>query len=134
MKYKLKLLFIGIALSFFIGKIFPNALFTPEADHNSFGTWTETAYLYNDTPELEVHLDESPHHLPQDIACTSRHLSTSKRVNNPSSSFKNTLNSFKGKEWKKSYTLSLSTTSTWKHSSRLTEARQHLISLRRLLI
>ena len=134
MKYELKLLFIGIALSFFIGNIFSNVLFTPEVGEASFGTWTETAYLYQITPELEED-SYSEYSIPssQNAAHTPRHTSKSKRTNH-SSSYMNGLSFLKGKEHKDSYTSPLFTDSNRRFSSGMNEAKQNLIYFGRLII
>lgn len=134
MKYTFKLLFISITILLFTGNIFSNALFIPEVEEISFGTWTETAYIYNETPELEEDtISGYSISSPQSIAYTLRHIPKSKRTNNPPS-YLNGLSFFKGKEHKNYYTSSLFIGSIRRFSSGMNEARQYLISFGRLII
>ena len=134
MKCKFKLLFIGIVLCFFFGNIISNAFLTSEEGSLSFGTWTETAYLHQMTPEWEEDtFSESSHSSPQHIANTSRHTFKSKRPNHPSS-YTNGFSSLKGKEHKNYYNSHLFNNFSKKFSSGLNETRHNLISFGRLII
>ena len=134
MKCNLKLLFIGIALCFFFGSIISNAFFTPEEGSLSFGTWPETAYLHQMTPEWEEDtISEPSHSSPQHIANTFRYTFKSKRTNHPSS-YTNGFSSLKGREHKNYYTSHPITCFCKRFSSGLNAARQNLISFGRLII
>ena len=133
MKCKLKALFIGISISFFIGNIVSNVFLTPEVGLSNFDTWTETACIYYDVSDIEK--DEySEYSIPYHTNLAhSRHSSQNKRIKQTSSS-KMGMFAQKGKEYKKYYHLPLYSKSTSGFSSRLTEARLYLISLGRLII
>lgn len=132
MKYFLKLFFISIALSFLTGTKATNNLFISEVGDPHFGTSAETLYLYNDVPELERDTSLTHYNLPQlSIVHIQRHLT--KRPNH-SFSQKNYLFINKGKDNKDYYNSLLFPESHKRFPFWLTEARQYLISLGRLII
>lgn len=127
---KIKALFISIALSFLIGCLAYSNNFTSEAEEVPFGTLAETSYFYDeDDDREEVPVYQLISEFNEGDAL--RHFSQSKRVNNPSSS---KLSPFLSKRKHIIYISPLTFESTRRFPSRLTEARQYLISLGKLII
>ena len=130
MKYKSRLLFIGIVISFFIGCLSKAYLFTSEDVETSVGTLAETLYIHDqslDSEEIILSESSSETHVGDAL----RHFSQTKRISN-SSSPKYGLIFDKRKHHIYSSTQHLK--SFRQSPSGLMEAKQYLISLGRLII
>ncbi len=130
MKYKSRLLFIGIVISFFIGCLSKAYLFTSEDVETSVGTLAETLYIHDqslDSEEIILSESSSETHVGDAL----RRFSQTKRISN-SSSPKYGLIFDKRKHHIYSSTQHLK--SFRRSPSGLMEAKQYLISLGRLII
>ena len=130
MKYKSRLLFIGIVISFFIGCLSKAYLFTSEDVETSVGTLAETLYIHDqslDSEEIILSESSSETHVGDAL----RRFSQTKRISN-SSSPKYGLIFDKRKHHIYSSTQHLK--SFRQSPSGLMEAKQYLISLGRLII
>ena len=132
MKRKFKALFISIALSFLIGCIAKANFYISEAVETPFGSLAETVYFYDyllDGEETSV----SKHNILSEFneGEALRHFPQTKRVNSSSSS-KHGLVSIKRNHIQHSSPLILNFCKRF--PSGLTEARQYLISLGKLII
>ena len=130
MKYKSRLLFIGIVISFFIGCLSKAYLFTSEDVETSVGTLAETLYIHDqslDSEEIILSESSSETHVGDAL----RRFSQTKRITN-SSSPKYGLIFDKRKHHIYSSTQHLK--SFRRFPSGLMEAKQYLISLGRLII
>ena len=130
MKYKSRLLFIGIVTSFFIGCLSKAYLFTSEDVETSVGTLAETLYIHDqslDSEEIILSESSSETHVGDAL----RRFSQTKRISN-SSSPKYGLIFDKRKHHIYSSTQHLK--SFRRSPSGLMEAKQYLISLGRLII
>ena len=130
MKYKSRLLFIGIVISFFIGCLSKAYLFTSEDVETSVGTLAETLYIHDqslDSEEIILSESSSETHVGDAL----RRFSQTKRISN-SSSPKYGLIFDKRKHHIYSSTQHLK--SFRRFPSGLMEAKQYLISLGRLII
>ena len=130
MKYKSRLLFIGIVISFFIGCLSNAYLFTSEDVETSVGTLAETLYIHDqslDSEEIILSESSSETHVGDAL----RRFSQTKRISN-SSSPKYGLIFDKRKHHIYSSTQHLK--SFRRSPSGLMEAKQYLISLGRLII
>ena len=130
MKYKSRLLFIGIVISFFIGCLSKAYLLTSEDVETSVGTLAETLYIHAQSLDSEeIILSESS---PEThVGDALRRFSQTKRISN-SSSPKYGLIFDKRKHHIYSSTQHLK--SFRRFPSGLMEAKQYLISLGRLII
>ena len=130
MKYKSRLLFIGIVISFFIGCLSKAYLLTSEDVETSVGTLAETLYIHDqslDSEEIILSESSSETHVGDAL----RRFSQTKRISN-SSSPKYGLTFAKKKQY-----LHPSTqhpTSFRQFPSGLMMPKQYLISLGRLII
>ena len=130
MECKIKALFISIALSFLMGNLIYSNTFTSKAEETPFGRLAETAHFYEDNldwEELSAYQIISELHEGDAL----RHFPPTKRINNSSSS-KSGLILTKRKQFL--YTSPLTFESSRRFPSGLTEARQYLISLGKLII
>ena len=130
MKYKSRLLFIGIVISFFIGCLSKAYLFTSEDVETSVGTLAETLYIHDqslDSEEIILSESSSETHVGDAL----RRFSQTKRISN-SSSPKYGLIFDKRKHHIYSSTQHLK--SFRQSTSGLMEAKEYLISLGRLII
>ena len=130
MKYKSRLLFIGIVISFFIGCLSKAYLLTSEDVETSVGTLAETLYIHDqslDSEEIILSESSSETHVGDAL----RRFSQTKRISN-SSSPKYGLIFDKRKHHIYSSTQHLK--SFRRFPSGLMEAKQYLISLGRLII
>ena len=130
MKYKSRLLFIGIVISFFIGCLSKAYLLTSEDVETSVGTLAETLYIHDqslDSEEIILSESSSETHVGDAL----RRFSQTKRISN-SSSPKYGLIFDKRKHHIYSSTQHLK--SFRRFPSGLIEAKQYLISLGRLII
>ena len=130
MKYKSRLLFIGIVVSFFIGCLSKAYLLTSEDVETSVGTLAETLYIHDqslDSEEIILSESSSETHVGDAL----RRFSQTKRISN-SSSPKYGLIFDKRKHHIYSSTQHLK--SFRRFPSGLMEAKQYLISLGRLII
>ena len=130
MKYKSRLLFIGIVISFFIGCLSKAYLLTSEDVETSVGTLAETLYIHDqslDSEEIILSESSSETHVGDAL----RRFSQTKRISN-SSSPKYGLIFDKRKHHIYSSTQHLK--SFRRFPSSLMEAKQYLISLGRLII
>ena len=130
MKYKSRLLFIGIVISFFIGCLSKAYLLTSEDVETSVGTLAETLYIHDqslDSEEIILSESSSETHVGDAL----RRFSQTKRISN-SSSPKYGLIFDKRKHHIYSSTQHLK--SFRRFPSSLMEAKQSLISLGRLII
>ena len=130
MKYKSRLLFIGIVISFFIGCLSKAYLLTSEDVETSVGTLAETLYIHDqslDSEEIILSESSSETHVGDAL----RRFSQTKRISN-SSSPRYGLIFDKRKHHIYSSTQHLK--SFRRSPSGLMEAKQYLISLGRLII
>ena len=130
MKYKSRLLFIGIVISFFIGCLSKAYLLTSEDVETSVGTLAEILYIHDqslDSEEIILSESSSETHVGDAL----RRFSQTKRISN-SSSPKYGLIFDKRKHHIYSSTQHLK--SFRRFPSGLMEAKQYLISLGRLII
>ena len=130
MKYKIRLLFIGIVISFFIGCLSKAYLFTSEDVETSVGSLAETLYIHDyslDSEETILSDSSSETHVGDAL----RRFSQTKRISN-SSSPRYGLIFDKRKHHIYSSTQQLE--SFRRSPSGLMEAKQYLISLGRLII
>ena len=132
MKSKTRTLFISLALSFLIGCLARAEHFTPESVETPFGTLAETLFFYDYLLEMEEdsfsEINFSSEIIEGDALI---HFFKCKRVNSPSSS-KDGLTFTK-----RNYIIYSSHSipeSNRRFPSGLTEARQYLISLGKLII
>ena len=132
MKRKIRTLLICITLSVLFGCLSKAALFTPEAVETSFGTLAETVYFYEDIHNQEE-TSVSEHEIISEIieGDALRHFPQTKRVNSSSSS-KDGLTFMKRNYTP--YSSPLIFESYKRFPSGLTEAKQYLISLGKLII
>ena len=132
MEYKTRSLFISIALSFLLGCLFNANFFTTEAVETPFGTLAETIYS-NDYSLDSEKASISEYGLISEIneGNALRHFPQNKRINNSSTSKL-------GLDFTKRnhilYTSPLTIQSCKSFPSGLTEAKQYLISLGKLII
>lgn len=132
MKCKFKALFISITLSILIGCVAKANLYTSEAIETPFGSLAETVYFYDyllDLEETSVSRHDILSELNEGEAL--RHFPQTKRVNNSSSS-KYGLAFIKRHHIIHSSSLIIEPYRRF--PSGLTEARQYLISLGKLII
>ena len=130
MKYKSRLLFIGIVISFFIGCLSKAYLLTSEDVETSVGTLAETLYIHDqslDSEETILSESSSETHVGDAL----RRFSQTKRISN-SSSPRYGLTFAKKKQYL--YPSTQHPTSFRQFPSGLMEAKQYLISLGRLII
>ena len=130
MKYKSRLLFIGIVISLFIGCLSKAYLLTSEDVETSVGTLAETLYIHDqslDSEEIILSESSSETHVGDAL----RRFSQTKRISN-SSSPKYGLIFDKRKHHIYSSTQHLK--SFRQSPAGLMEAKQYLISLGRLII
>ena len=130
MKYKSRLLFIGIVISFFIGCLSKAYLLTSEDVETSVGTLAETLYIHDqslDSEEIILSESSSETHVGDAL----RRFFQTKRISN-SSSPRYGLIFDKRKHHIYSSTQHLK--SFRRFPSGLIEAKQYLISLGRLII
>ena len=130
MKYKSRLLFIGIVISFFIGCLSKAYLLTSEDVETSVGTLAETLYIHDqslDSEEIILSESSSETHVGDAL----RRFSQTKRISN-SSSPRYGLIFDKRKHHIYSSTQHLK--SFRRSPSGLMEAKKYLISLGRLII
>ena len=132
MKPKIKSLFISIALSFLLGCIAKANILIPEEVETPFGTLAETVSFYDYLLDLEEPAI-SKHDFASEIneGEALRHFPQTKRVNSSSSS-KDGLAFIKRNYI--IYSSPLIIESDRRFPSGLTEARQYLISLGKLII
>ena len=132
MKPKIRSLFISIALSFLLGCIVQANILIPEEAETNFGTLAETVSFHDYILDLEEPT-VSNHDIASEIndGKALRHFPQAKRVNNPSSS-KDGLAFVKRNHI--IYSSPLIIESSRRFPSGLTEARQYLISLGKLII
>ena len=130
MECKTKALFISIALSFLLGCLAYSNNFTPEAEETPFGTLAETAYFNEDALNWE---EISTYQIISELneGDALRHFPQTKRTNNTFAS-KCGLASIKRNHIL--YFSPLNSESCKRFFSGLTEARQYLISLGKLII
>ena len=130
MIYKIRLLFIGIAISFLIGCLSKADFFTSEDVKTSIGSFAETSFISDyplDSEEI-IRSESSPE---THVGDALRHFSQTKRVSN-SSSPKYGLIFAKRKHY--FYPSIPYLESFRRFPSGLIEAKQYLISLGRLII
>ena len=130
MKYKTRLLFIGIAISFLIGCLSKADFFTSEDVETSVGSSTETLFIQDDSSDSEE-IIRSESSSETHIGDALRRFSQTKRISN-SSSPRYGLIFDKRKHHIYSSTQHLK--SFRQSTSGLMEAKQYLISLGRLII
>lgn len=130
MKCKTKALFISIALSFLLGCLTYSNNFTQKSGETPFGTLAETAYFNEENLDWE---EISAYQMISEVneGDALRHFPQTKRINHSSSS-KSGLTPTKRKHIL--YTSPLTLESSRRFPSGLTEARQYLISLGKLII
>ena len=130
MKCKIRLLFVGIAISLVIGCLSKAFLFTSEDNEKSVGPIAETLYIHDYTLDSEENLLSESSSESQ-VGDALRRFSQTKRISNPSSPrYGLTL-------IKRKHHLYISTQhpeSFKRFPSGLMEAKQYLISLGRLII
>ena len=130
MKYKTRLLFIGIAISFLIGCLSKACLFTSGDVETSVGPLAETLYIHGHSlVSEEIILSESS--TDTHVGDALRRFSQTKRISN-SSSLRYGLIFAKRKPYLHTSTPHLD--SFKRFPSGLMEAKQYLISLGRLII
>jgi hypothetical protein len=130
MKYKTRLLFIGIAISFLIGCFSKADFFTSEYVETSVGSSAETLFIQDDSSDSEEIIcseSSSETHIGDAL----RRFSQTKRVSN-SSSPRYGLIFAKRKHY--FYTATPHFESFRRFPSGLMEGKQYLISLGRLII
>ena len=130
MKYKTRLLFIGIAISFLIGCLSKADFFTSEDIETSVGSLAETLFIQDnplDSEETILSESSSETHVGDAL----RRYSQTKRISN-SSSPRYGLIFAKRKHY--FYTATPRFESFRRSPSGLMEAKQYLISLGRLII
>ena len=130
MKYKTRLLFIGIAISFLIGCLSKADFFTSEDVKTSVGSLAETLFIQDDSSDSEE-IIRSESSSETHIGDALRRFSQTKRVSN-SSSPRYGLIFAKRKHY--FYTFTPHPESFRRSPSCLMEAKQYLISLGRLII
>ena len=132
MECKIKVLFTSLALGFLFGCLSKADLYASEAEEIPFGTLAETVSFYDYILDLEE-ASFSKHDIISEIneGDALRHFPQTKRVNNSSSS-KDGLAFIKRNYI--IYSSPLIIESCSRFPSGLTEARQYLISLRKLII
>lgn len=130
MECKTKALFISIALSFLLGCLAYSNNFTSKAEITPFGTLAETEYFNENNLDWE---EISAYQIISELneGDALRHFPQTKRINHSSSS-KSGLILTKRKQFL--YTSPLTFESSRRFPSGLTEARQYLISLGKLII
>ena len=130
MKYKSRLLFIGIVISFFIGCLSKAYLLTSEDVETSVGTLAETLYIHDHSSNLEEIILFTPHSKTH-VGDALRRFSQTKRASN-SSSPRYGLVFAKRKH--SLYTSTQHFESFKRFPSGLMKAKLYLISLGRLII
>ena len=132
MKCKIKVLFISIALSFLFGQIANRNFYTSEAGTLSFGTIAENISLSDCIPELndKPFYNEDSSSLAN-LARSHRYLSKTKKNNSYSSSKSGFI--FTKRNNYPNYS-KLYIESDKRFPSGLTEAKQYLVSLGKLII
>ena len=128
MKYKARLLFIGITISFLIGCLSKVDFFTSEDLETSVGALVETLHDHSfDPEEIILSTPSSETHVGDAL----RHFSQTKRISS-SSSLRYGLVFAKRKHYL--YTSTQYLESFKRFPSGLMKAKRYLISLRRLII
>lgn len=128
MKYKARLLFIGITISFLIGCLSKVDFFTSEDLETSVGPLVETLHDHSSDPEeIILSTPSSETHVGDAL----RRFSQTKRISN-SSSLRHGLVFAKRKHYL--YTSTQYLESFKRFPSGLMKAKRYLISLRRLII
>lgn len=133
MKQKIKPLFISLVLSFLVGCLTHNDLSVFQTDGLPFGPFAETAYQLDNIQDLDTYSPSEYSMPPKNNVATPRQPFKPKRINGSSLS-KIGLSFIKGKGNYDSYLPILNSESICRFPSGLTEARQYLISLGKLII
>ena len=130
MKYKTRLLFIGIAISFLIGCLSKADFFTSEDVETSVGSSAETLFIQDDSSDSEE-IIRSESSSETHVGDALRHYSQTKRISNSSSPRYGLIFD---KKKHHIYSSIPHLESFRRFPSGLMEAKQYLISLGRLII